>query len=86
MAAQGDTGARLGTALIGLLAQARPADDAAASRGCGAFENAAPLLEAALIGAARDPALLPQLSAALERLGRVPRDGRLDPETGAPRR
>ncbi len=80
----GDAGARLGTAVLGLLAEARPAGASPSPRVPGAFESAAPLLEAALIGAAREPALLPHLSAALERLGRVPVDRSDDPDARAP--
>ncbi len=39
------------------------------------YEQAAPVLEAALMAAARDPALLAPLSAALGRLGRQPPGG-----------
>jgi hypothetical protein len=78
-------GPRLGTALLGLLAEARPAaGDAPSPRSPATYESAVPLLEAALIGAAREPALLPQLSATLERLGRVPVDRRADQEPMAP--
>ncbi len=53
---------------LGLMAQARPDRGAAEPA---AYEGASELLEAALARAVREPALLPQLSAALGRLGRV---------------
>jgi len=64
----GGPSALVGTTL-GLLAQSHPDRS---SRDRASYEHAAPVLEAALIGATRDPALLPQLSAALGRLGQVP--------------
>ena len=61
----------LGTTL-GLMAEMRPGEGA----GGGAYEGAARTLEAALLRAPREPDLLPQLAAALGRLGRVPDAGR----------
>lgn len=51
------------------------AEDRPAPPGRAPYERAAPMLEAALAGAPRDPALLPSLAAALGRLGRVAREG-----------
>jgi hypothetical protein len=56
----------LGTTL-GLMAEMRPGAGGAAG-----YEGAARMLEAALLRTPREPALLPQLAAALGRLGRVP--------------
>ncbi|MBV1800212.1 hypothetical protein [Siccirubricoccus sp. G192] len=62
----------LGTTL-GLMAEMRPGEGAGGAAG---YEGAARMLEAALLRAPREPALLPQLAAALGRLGQVPAAGR----------
>ncbi len=56
-------------AALGLIARGAPAHGP--RPGASGYEAAAPLLEAALIGASRDPALLPALADALGQVSRV---------------
>ena len=67
--------AALLAATLGLLARASGMAPAPAATGRSGLEAVAPVLQAALAVAPRDPALLGQLSAALGRLSRPRREG-----------